>query len=190
MHAQASCACSTRPLLMTIKAARVGRPHPCGFDAMGLCVVMSLQQPDASGMAAQAERALWFVAGCVALVAAIVGVVMPVMPTLPFAVLAFLCFSHSSERSRQWLLRQPLLGPMLRDWQAHHGLTLRAKWWSGGVLAVSALTSWWWLPSPWRWVPVVYAWLVIAWLWYVPTWPLHRQQQHDPRQRPPRNRHR
>lgn len=160
------------------KQLRGGWPHPCRFFWDGVHVLMSPSQPHLPSMAAQAERVVWFVAGCLALVAAVVGFVMPVMPTVPFVVLAFLCFSHSSDRSRQWLLRQPLFGPMLRDWQAHHGVALHTKWWSAGLLALSSVTSWWWLPSPWRWLPVVYAWLVIGWLWYVPTWPLPPPTKH------------
>ncbi len=134
-------------------------------------MVMSLKQPAPPGVVAQAERALWFAAGCLALAVAAVGLVIPVMPAVPFVVLALMCFSRSSERSKQWLLRQPLFGPILRDWQAHHGVARRTKGWSSALLLISTVGAWWLMPEPWRWLPVIYAWLMVAWLWCVPTLP-------------------
>lgn len=62
---------------------------------------------------------------CLALGAA--GVVLPLLPTTPFVLLAAWCFSQGSERLHDALLRSKLFGPTIKNWQAHHAISLRAK---------------------------------------------------------------
>lgn len=72
-------------------------------------------------------RAVYMVAGGLALVLAAIGVVLPLLPTTPFVILAAFCFSRSSEPLHQWLLNQRLFGPLLRDWEAYGVISLRIK---------------------------------------------------------------
>ncbi|WP_448551544.1 YbaN family protein [Thalassotalea montiporae] len=57
----------------------------------------------------------------------ILGVVLPVLPTTPFLIVAAACFAKSSPRLHQMLLDNRIFGPMIRDWQAHRSIPLRAK---------------------------------------------------------------
>jgi uncharacterized protein len=58
---------------------------------------------------------------------AFLGVVLPVVPTTPFLLVAAACFSRSSPRFHGWLLANPLFGPVIRDWQEHRSVPMRAK---------------------------------------------------------------
>lgn len=62
------------------------------------------------------------------------GLFLPLLPTTPFLLLAAWCFDRSSPRLHGWLLRQPVLGPLLADWRAHGVIRPRAKWLSTVLL--------------------------------------------------------
>lgn len=77
-----------------------------------------------------AGRILWATAGWIALALALIGIPLPLMPTVPFALLAAFCFARSSERIHAWILRHPVFGPSVRDWQQHGAIHRRAKYYA------------------------------------------------------------
>ncbi len=79
-------------------------------------------------------RALLLALGFVSVATAIAGVFMPVIPTTGPVLLAGFAFSRSSERFDSWLVNHRVFGPIIRDWRAGLGFTVRAK-----VLAVIAI---------------------------------------------------
>ena len=120
---------------------------------------------------ARSLRALWMLAGAVALMTGIVGAFLPLLPTTPFVLLAAYCFSRGSRRWEHWLLHHPRLGPVVRDWRVQRALPLRAKQLATLMMAASSLWAWWMIPSLWRWVPALCCGAVAAWLWSLPTRP-------------------
>ena len=104
------------------------------------------------------QRALWLLAGWLALVTGIVGIFLPLLPTTPFVLLAAFCFSRGSERWEAWMLNHPRFGPMVRDWEAHRSLTRRSKRIAQGSMLVMVGLSAWGL----RERPVVLAVVLIA----------------------------
>lgn len=72
-------------------------------------------------------RALFNLAGTVALGLGIVGLFLPLLPTTPFVLLAAACYARGSERFHQWLLANRTFGPMVREWEDHRSLPYRTK---------------------------------------------------------------
>ena len=64
----------------------------------------------------------------------LVGVVLPLLPTTPFLLVAAFCFSRSSERLHQALLNNRYVGHLIRDWEQHGVIPLKAK-----ILATSMM---------------------------------------------------
>lgn len=81
-------------------------------------------------------RALLLALGFVSVGTAIAGVFIPVIPTTGPVLLAGFAFSKSSERFDRWLVNHRWFGPIIRDWRAGLGFTVRAK-----VIAVVAIVA-------------------------------------------------
>ena len=63
------------------------------------------------------SRAIFVVLGWAFVALGAVGLFVPVLPTTPFLLLASSCFLKSSPRFREWLLRNRLFGPPIREWE-------------------------------------------------------------------------
>lgn len=72
-------------------------------------------------------RALWIVAGWVALALGAIGAVLPVLPTTPFVLLAAFAFGRGSPRLRKWLVDHRHFGPVIHNWEAHRVIERRYK---------------------------------------------------------------
>lgn len=84
-----------------------------------------------------AMRVVYLLLGLISLAIGFVGVMVPVFPGPPFLIVATWCFSRSSKRLHNWLLRNPVLGPPIRDWQ--NGRTVRP--WVKRISTVLILAS-------------------------------------------------
>jgi uncharacterized protein len=80
------------------------------------------------------KKILLLTLGFISLGLGILGAFLPVLPTTPFAILSAYLFSKSSKRCHQWLLNQPLLGPLIINWEKHGMIRLRAKIWSTALI--------------------------------------------------------
>lgn len=72
-------------------------------------------------------RAWWFCVGCVAVGVGAIGIVVPVLPTTVFFVVAAWSFGRCSPRFEQWVLDLPRIGPLVADYRAGLGMSVRAK---------------------------------------------------------------
>jgi len=84
-------------------------------------------------------RALFFVAGVVALGFGVAGIFLPVLPTTPLVLLAAACFARSYRPFHEWLVAHRLFGPMVREWHEHRSIPYRTKLFAIGMMA-GALT--------------------------------------------------
>ncbi|MDX9842940.1 MAG: YbaN family protein [Aquabacterium sp.] len=117
------------------------------------------------------KRTLLVGAGLLSLVLGLLGAVLPGLPTTPFVLLAAACFAKASPRLHQWLVQHRWLGPMVRDWEAHHTLPLRIKWLASGMMALMVGVSAWQLAErPGVQVAVLIAGLIGCFVvWRIPT---------------------
>lgn len=79
-------------------------------------------------------KTLYLIAGGFFVLLGLVGVVLPLLPTTPFLLVATFCFSRSSERLHQALLNNRYVGHLIRDWEQHGVIPLKAK-----ILATSMM---------------------------------------------------
>ena len=110
-------------------------------------------------------------AGWIAVSLGVAGVFLPLMPTTPFLLLAVTCFAKSSPASRAWLLRSPMLGPVISDYLAHRVISRRARFtalamlWPGVGWSATHL-----VPVPAVSIGLVLvASLVTLWLFFIPS---------------------
>ncbi|MEZ5063312.1 MAG: YbaN family protein [bacterium] len=74
-----------------------------------------------------AVRALLIVVGWIFVALGVAGIFLPLVPTTPFLLVAAACFARGSERFYVWLLSNPTLGPVLREWRQHRTVPRRAR---------------------------------------------------------------
>ena len=117
------------------------------------------------------HKALLIAAGGIALGLGLLAVILPGLPTTPFVLLAAACFAKASPRLHQRIVANPLLGPMVRDWEAHRALPLRIKWISTTLMLTRvALSAWQFMGRPWLQALLIALGLIGAWVvWRIPT---------------------
>ena len=83
--------------------------------------------PTAAAVRKGAARAVFLVAGMMAVGLGGLGIVVPGLPTTVFFIVAAWCFARSSPRFERWVLELPRIGPMVRDHRDGLGMPRRAK---------------------------------------------------------------
>ena len=73
------------------------------------------------------RRALYLGLAIFFLVLAVLGVLLPVVPATPFLLLTSWFLVRTSPGWNERLYRTRLFGPLLRDWDEHHGVRLSVK---------------------------------------------------------------
>ena len=62
---------------------------------------------------------------CVGL--AFIGIFVPGIPTTPFLIVALWAFAQSSKKFHAWLLNHKRFGTVLRNWESHKVVPIKAK---------------------------------------------------------------
>lgn len=65
------------------------------------------------------------------------GAVLPLVPTTGPILLAAFLFSISSVRFDRWLSEHRIFGPIVGDWRAGRGFTVRLKAWAAAAIVLS-----------------------------------------------------
>ncbi|WP_019449737.1 YbaN family protein [Cupriavidus sp. BIS7] len=121
----------------------------------------------------RAIRAFWVTCGTLSLALGIIGIFLPLLPTTPFVLLAAACFARGSERFHHWLVTHQRFGPLVRDWQAHRSIPLRAKCLALSMMWTSmSVTAWLMRERPLASVTLIaIALAVTVWMVRLPTRP-------------------
>lgn len=115
-------------------------------------------------------RWLFLSIGALSLLLGIIGIFLPVLPTTPFILLTAACWSRSSPRFHAWLHQHRTFGPMVRDWENHRAVPLKAKWLAWSMMTMSCIVVWWRFPD-WPFLVgsvALVCGLVGLWLWRLP----------------------
>ena len=86
-------------------------------------------------------RGVYLALGVACVFVALVGIVLPVIPVTFPTLLAAYFFARSSPRFDRWLTNHRWFGPIVRDWRAGAGFTVRAKVIAAVAISVSFLIS-------------------------------------------------
>ncbi len=83
-------------------------------------------------------RWLLYAMAVVCLVLAVIGVVVPGMPSTVFVILAAWAAARSSPTLHARLMRNPVFGPLLQQWQQGGYVSRRSKWSASIAMAACA----------------------------------------------------
>jgi uncharacterized membrane protein YbaN (DUF454 family) len=102
-----------------------------------LVVIMLIYQRERRENSSDVMKHVYTCCGLACLGLAFVGIFLPLLPTTPLVILAAFCFSKGSKTLHRWLLSQPLFGPVLEDWQAHHVIRFHVKCIATSLIAIT-----------------------------------------------------
>jgi uncharacterized membrane protein YbaN (DUF454 family) len=88
-----------------------------------------------------ALRRMYLLAGLSFVLLAFLGAILPVLPTTPFLILANSCFMRSSPKWQKWLMRLPVWGQILKDWETHRAVKPGTKRLAILMLAIALIVT-------------------------------------------------
>lgn len=114
-------------------------------------------------------RWAWWLLAYASLAMGIVGIFVPGLPTTVFILIAAWAASRGSERLHRWLLRHPVFGPVIADWQVTRAVSRKGKWMATLTMTVCALIVLWLVTTLWVQMLSIGCMAVVAtWLWLRP----------------------
>lgn len=135
---------------------------------------MSSETPVHNPLIQRTRRIIYVALGSIFVGLGVLGAFLPVMPTTPFLLVASFFFARSSPRLNRWLVRSPLFGPFLRDWQQHRGVRPHVKVLAITVMVTAVTASIVWGNLAWPFVVLVLL-LAGVGLWVVLRLPVIRE---------------
>jgi len=72
-------------------------------------------------------KLVYNIAGTISLLFAFIGIILPVLPTTPFILISAACYYKGSKKLHNWLLKNPIFGPIIKDYEKHRGMKKTTK---------------------------------------------------------------
>lgn len=82
-----------------------------------------METPQVHGL----RRPIYLMLALFFLVLGILGVLLPGIPATPFLLLMSYFLVRVSPKLHAWVMRWPVVGPPLKDWDAHRGIRMHVK---------------------------------------------------------------
>ena len=73
------------------------------------------------------KRSILLIVGWLCVGLGFVGIFIPGIPTTIFLIIALWAFARSSKKFHAWLLNHQRFGPILRNWESHKVVPIKAK---------------------------------------------------------------
>lgn len=103
---------------LTIERIAIDEIHPAFLDTLNETSV-----PTVTGI----KKVVYLFLAALFFVLGALGIALPVLPTTPFLLLTSYFLIRTSPRLNQALLRSPILGQVLKEWQQDGGVRLSVK---------------------------------------------------------------
>ena len=71
----------------------------------------------------------------------VLGIILPLLPTTPFLLLAAACYARASSRFYNWLLNNPIFGPLIIEWRRYQSIPYRTKILAIALMSVTLASS-------------------------------------------------
>ncbi len=140
-----------------------------GATSAGASNVGEPSHPHPSGHPSGLRRWPWLLLAWLSLGLAALGVILPGLPTTPFVLVAAWAASRGSRRLHDRLHAHRVFGSIIRDWQAEHAVSRRAKRAALGTMLFCAVVLFALAPR-WTWAAAGSTAMAIVaiWLWRRP----------------------
>lgn len=103
--------------------------------------------------------------GHICVILAIIGAILPGMPTVVFLIIAAWAYGRSSEKFQRMIHDHPKYGKMVRQWEQHGVIPVKAKILAGLMMMLSTSICYATAPSPfWPSVLAVFLLAVYAYI--------------------------
>lgn len=113
------------------------------------------------------RRALYTALGFVFVGIGLIGYVTPLLPGTVFLILALWAFKRGNERFEDWLLKHPMVGPTLRDWDSNRTIKTRTKFVAIALIWLCITGSLFAVHNAWVGIMLI---TIACWLtWYLAT---------------------
>lgn len=109
------------------------------------------------------KRIFYFVCGIICVILGLIGIVLPVWPTTIFIILAAWFFIRSSEKYYNILIRNRILGRMVRNYQEFKGIEKNTRIKSLLVLWVTLLISFLLVDKLWVQILLIVVGIGVSW---------------------------
>lgn len=87
------------------------------------------------------RKIIFFCLGIIFLVLSYIGIILPGIPAIPFILLSGWFFLNSSDALYNWMLKQRVIGKILRKFYSGEGVSKKMKWFVISQLWVSLIVA-------------------------------------------------
>lgn len=104
--------------------------------------------------ASRGSRWVLLAAGHTFVALGVIGAFLPIMPTTVFLILAASCYGKASPALHRKLLAHRTFGPVVRDWEEHRAMSVKAK--AVAIVMIVAAFAGSYFAIPLTWIRIIH----------------------------------